>query len=132
LFKLQGEFIVNERGKVMDVSGAVDAENRNVVIYNKHGKTNQQWKVVYADEYPKEPTKGEMNEKFGLYVERPFYIVSELKDNRCLEKMDNNELAIKTRNGRSQQTWYFHQQSLTIRNKQNNQSFNIMSSGKSS
>jgi hypothetical protein len=84
----------------MDVSGGVDAEQRNVIVHQKHGKVNQQWKIVYADEYPKEPTKGELNERFGLYVERPFYIISELGENRYGELMGNDDMAIKTRNGR--------------------------------
>jgi hypothetical protein len=41
LFRLDGAFIVNERGKVLDVSGGVDAENRNIIVYNRHGKINQ-------------------------------------------------------------------------------------------
>ena len=40
MFKLDGAFIVNEKGKVLDVSGAVDDENRNIVVWNKHGKIN--------------------------------------------------------------------------------------------
>jgi len=41
LFKKDGAFIVNERGKVMDVSGGLDNENQNIIIHNKHGKVNQ-------------------------------------------------------------------------------------------
>ena len=54
----ENAFITNEKGKVVDVSGGVDAENRNVITYTKHGKLNQQWDVIYADEYKGEPTKG--------------------------------------------------------------------------
>jgi hypothetical protein len=32
---------VNERGKVMDIHGGVDDENRNIIVWNKHGKINQ-------------------------------------------------------------------------------------------
>jgi hypothetical protein len=78
MFKKDGEFIVNEKGKVMDVDGGLDNENRNIIVHARHGKVNQRWKVIYADEYPGEPKKGELNEKFGLYVERDFYVVSEL------------------------------------------------------
>jgi len=60
----------------LDVHGGLDNENRNVIVWTKHGKINQQWDVIYADEYPDEPKKGELNKKFGLYVERPFYIIS--------------------------------------------------------
>jgi hypothetical protein len=86
--------------------------------------------VIYADEYPEEPTKGELNEKFGLYVERPFYIISEMSSHRYLDLINNRNMVIKTRNGRNTQVWYFHQQSLTIRTKLNNQSWDIKNAGK--
>jgi hypothetical protein len=71
---MKGAFITSEKGKVLDVQGGVDAENRNIMVYNKHGKINQQWDIIYVDEYKGEPKKGELNEAFGLYVERDFYI----------------------------------------------------------
>jgi hypothetical protein len=85
LFRKDGEFIVNEKGKVLDVQGGVDAENRNIIVHARHGKVNQRWKVIYADEYPDEPKKGELNEKFGLYVERDFYLVNAMSSNRYLD-----------------------------------------------
>ena len=130
MFKLDGAFIVNEKGKVLDVSGAVDDENRNIVVWNKHGKINQQFDIIYADKYPEEPKKGELNNDFGLYVERPFYIVSQMRSNRYLDLLNNRNMVIKTPNGRNTQIWYFHQQSLTIRTKLNNQSWDIKSAGK--
>jgi hypothetical protein len=39
-------------------------------------------------------------------------------------------MVIKTPNGRKTQKWYFHQQSLTIRTRYNNQSWDIKSAGK--
>jgi len=114
----------------MDVSGGVDAENRNLIVWNKHGKINQQWDIVYADEYEEEPKKGELNEKFGLYVERDFYVVSQMNSNRYLDLIGNRNFVIKTPNGRNTQRWYFHQQSLTIRTRYNNQSWDIKTSGK--
>jgi len=119
---------VNEKGKVLDVHGGVDAENRNIIVWTKHGKINQQWDIIYADEYPEEPKKGELNEDFGLYVERPFYIVTQMNSHRYLDILGNN-FVIKTPNGKNTQIWYFHQQSLTIRTKSNNQSWNIQSNG---
>jgi hypothetical protein len=76
MFRLDGAFIVNEHGKVFDIDGSVDAENRYIKSMNKHGRINQQFDVIYVDEYPDEPKKGELNEDFGLYVERDFHIVS--------------------------------------------------------
>jgi len=100
--------MTNERGKVIEVSGGLDNENQNIVIGNKNGQVHQRWKVIYADEYPNEPVKGELNKKFGLYVERPFYIISALKSNRYLDLINNRNMVIKTPNGRNTQVWYFH------------------------
>jgi hypothetical protein len=120
MFKMEGAFFTNQKGKVMDVSGNVDAENRDIIMYRKHGGLNQQWDIVYADEWKGEPGKGELNEEFGLYVERPFYIVSAMSDNRYLDLINNRNMVIKVRNGRKTQTWWFDQKSLTIRTKLNN------------
>jgi len=127
---LQGAFVTNEKGKVMDVSGGLDDENRNIVVWGKHGKLNQQWDIIYADEYPDEPKKGELNKDFGLYVDRPFHIVSQMNSHRYLDLINNRNMVIKTPNGRNTQVWYFHQQSLTIRTKLNNQSWDIKNAGR--
>jgi hypothetical protein len=113
----------------MDVHGNRDEENRDVIVWKKHGKLNQQFDVIYADQWKRDPIKGEFNSDFGMYVLRDFYIVSQLKSGRYLDILGRN-LVIKTRNGRNTQTWYFHQQSLTIRSKSNNQSFDIQNSGR--
>jgi hypothetical protein len=126
MFRLDGEFIMNvKNSKVFDVSGGIDAENRNIIVHQRHGKVNQRWKIIYVDEYPDEPTKGQLNKKFGMYVERDFYIVSELASNRYLDLINNRNMVIKVPNGRKTQVWYFHQQSLTIRTRLNNQSWDI-------
>jgi hypothetical protein len=131
MFRLKdGSYVTNERGKVIAVSGGLDSENRNIVMENRNNKVHQRWQVVYADEYQGEPTKGQMNKKFGLYVERDFYVVSALNDHRYLDLINNRNMVIKTRNGRKSQIWYFHQQSLTIRTRYNNQSWDIKNSGK--
>jgi hypothetical protein len=99
---------------------------------NRNSKVHQRFKVVYVDEYEKEPTKGQLNKKFGLYVERDFFIVSALPAGRYLDVINNRNFVVKTPNGRKTQIWYFHQQSLTIRTRYNNQSFDIRNSGRSS
>ena len=135
MFRYKDSMIVNDggktAGKVMDVSGNVDAEMRRIIAYKKHGGLNQQWDVVYADEWKGEPAKGELNEKFGLYVERDFYIVSKLPSNRYLSIINNRNMAIKTPNGSKYQIWYYDQKTYTIKTRYNNQSFDIYSSGKS-
>jgi hypothetical protein len=85
---------------------------------------------MYVDEWKGEPQKGELNERFGLYVERDFHIVSQLPENRYMDVIETRKLSIKVPNGRRSQVFYFHQQSYTIRTRWNNQSFDIKSSGK--
>jgi hypothetical protein len=75
---------VNERGLVMDVHGGHDQENRNIIVWKRHKGLNQQWDIVYVDEAKPEPKKGEMSPQWGFVVERPFYIVSQMKANRYL------------------------------------------------
>jgi hypothetical protein len=115
------------------MDGVIDKENEQIVNKNKNKKINgQQWDIVYVDEWKGEPGKGELNEMFGLYVERPFHIVSKLPAHRYLEVINNRNIAIKTPNGRKTQIWWFDQKSLTIKTKLNNQSWDITNSGRSS
>jgi hypothetical protein len=71
-----------------------------------------------------------LNERFGLFVERDFYIVSAMPSGRYLDLINNRNMVIKVPNGRRTQVWYFHQQSQTIRTRYNNQSFDIKSAGR--
>jgi len=131
MWRLKGAFIVNEKnGSVLDIQGGLDAENRNILVWKKHGKINQQWDIIYADQMKPEPKKGELNEDFGMYVERDFHIVSQLPTNKYLDLINNRNMVIKTPNGRKTQVWYFDQKSRTIKTRNNNQSFDIQSSGK--
>jgi hypothetical protein len=114
----------------MDVQGGQDTENRNILAWKRHGRINQQWDIIYADQWKRDPKKGELNSKFGLYVDRTFYIVSRMKSGRYLDIINNRNIVIKTRNGRKTQKWWFDQKSLTIKTRLNNQSFDITSSGK--
>jgi hypothetical protein len=127
----KGLQITNIRGKVFDVQSGQDTENRNVIAWTRHGRINQQFDIVYADQWKRDPKKGELNKDYGLYVDRTFFIVSRMKTGRYLDIINNRNIVIKTRNGRRTQMWYFHQQSLTIRTRYNNQSWDIQSNGKS-
>jgi hypothetical protein len=131
MFRYQGAMFINEKGKVMDINGNVDAENRNIEIYTKHGRINQQWDLIYVDEYPEEPKKGELNKEFGFYVERDFFVVSMLPENRYLEVINNINMVIKTSNGNKGQKWYFDQKSKTVKSRfSTGKSFDIKSSGR--
>jgi hypothetical protein len=120
---------VNEKGKVLEVQSGLDAEQRNIIVANRGTEMNQQWEIIYVDQYS-EPKKGELNEQFGLFVERDFFVVSQLGENRYLDLINNRNMVIKTPNGRKTQTWYFHQVSKTIKTRYNNQNWDIKSSGK--
>lgn len=62
---------------------------------------------------PPEPKKGELNKSFGIYVERPFFIVSGMESEKYIDLIGNNAV-IKTPNGRTSQSWWFDQKSKTI------------------
>jgi hypothetical protein len=104
----------------LTVSGNRDEENRNIEVQNRGGQINQQWDIVYVDQWKGEPTRGQLNTDFGLFVERDFYVVSEMRTHKYLDLINNRNFALKTANGRRTQVWYFHQQSLTIRTRYNN------------
>jgi hypothetical protein len=131
MFRLKdGHYMTNEKGKVWTIQGGHDNENVMIVSEPRKDKISQRWRVVYVDEYEEEPKKGELNKKFGLYVERDFYVTTQLSSGRYLDLINNRNMVIKTRNGRNTQVWYFHQQSLTIRTRYNNQSWDIQSAGR--
>jgi DNA-directed RNA polymerase subunit E'/Rpb7 len=131
MFRLKDKnFITNEMGKVIAVDKGKDIEQANIIMEDRNGKIHQRFRVVYVDEYEEEPTKGQFNKKFGLFVERDFFVVSALPGGRYLDLINNRNMVQKVRNGRRTQLWYFHQQSLTIKTRLNNQSWDIKSSGK--
>jgi hypothetical protein len=77
MFRLKDSFVTNERGKVMSVYQGKDNENQNIVVENKNGNVHQRWRIVYCDEY-EQMQKGNLFKKFGLHVDRDFYVVSAL------------------------------------------------------
>jgi hypothetical protein len=120
MFRYSGGNIINEKGKVIEVHGGHDLENRNVIVWNKHNGISQQWDIVYVDQQKAEPTKGQMSTKWGFIVERPFYIVSELDSNRHFTQLSGHRYAIiKTPNGNRSQKFYFDQRTRTIRTQWN-------------
>jgi hypothetical protein len=86
--------------RVATVESNQDKENQNMVVEKKDGRLSQQWELIYLDEMKKDPVKGELNEEYGIYVERDFYIISQLESNRYLD-ITGRDFAIKTRNGRT-------------------------------
>jgi hypothetical protein len=83
-------------------------------------------------EEPKPPGKGELNVEFGMYVEREFYIISSLGENRYLDVIDQRKVVIKTPNEYDSQKWWFDQKTKSIRNKMyKDRSLDIANGGQS-
>jgi hypothetical protein len=40
MFRFKDGYVTNEKGKVISVSGGIDAENRNIVMEQRNGKTH--------------------------------------------------------------------------------------------
>ena len=133
MWRLQGDRIVNEKGKCIQVQSDYDTENRNVIVLPRRAVTarsgaGQTWEILYVDSAKPEPTKG-LNPDFGLYINRPFYIVSHMPSKRYVDLI-GSELVIKTRNGRKTQQFIFDQRTRTIKTMNNRgQSLDIISNG---
>jgi hypothetical protein len=116
MFTYKDGLLSNEKGKVFDVYQGHDHENQHLIVWKKHNGINQQWDIVYVDEQKPEPTKGQMSAKWGFIVERPFYLISEMKANRHLTQLGSDRnVIIKTPNGNNSQKFYFDQKTRTIR-----------------
>jgi hypothetical protein len=62
----------------MDVSGGADSENRDIYMNTFHGRTSQQWDLIYVKDWKGEPTTGQWNRDYGLIVNKDFHIISML------------------------------------------------------
>lgn len=114
----------------MEVQGGKDNEGQNIRMWNKHKGLNQKWDVTYVKEMKPEPTKGQLNKRFGLYVERPFHIVTAMKSGRYVDVVENN-IVIKTPNGFKTQIWWFDQKTKTIKSQADpNKSLSIENQGR--
>jgi hypothetical protein len=100
MFEMRGNFLTNiKNGKVMDSAGYRDRQHNNIGVYKKHGKSNQQFEIVYADEFPATPKMGEMVKEWGFRSGEPFHVKSGLGAGRYLNILGRN-MVIKTPNGR--------------------------------
>jgi len=121
----------HNQNRVLDTSTS-DQEGQAVRLWKRTGGTNQKWNVLYLDKGPKRETKG-LNEEFGFYINRPFYMVSELPFNRVAEMLGGTNMVLKRwrKNTRQQQFW-FDEKSKTIRNNYwKNYCLDIQSNGNS-
>jgi len=63
-----GSLEMEKNKKVMDVAGGRDKQHGNIGFWKRHNGINQQFDLIYADDMPEVPRKGELNEDFGLFV----------------------------------------------------------------
>jgi hypothetical protein len=81
---------------------------------------------------PPVPKKGELNKSWGLYVERPFFIVSTMDSGRYVDLIGNN-MVLKRPNGFPSQQWWFDQKTKTIKSwRTKSYSWTVSSGGKGS
>lgn len=67
--------LVNEKGKVMEIEGGADRENSNIACNDpKNAMMSQQFKIIYVDEVPSAPKKGDFIKNWGLKNLEPFFL----------------------------------------------------------
>jgi peroxiredoxin len=82
----------------VSIKDKTDMERQNIEVGKKDNGLYQQWDVIYVDEMPADPKKGELNKRFNMHVDRPFFVVSGLKSERYLDIIKHN-VVLKTPNG---------------------------------
>lgn len=78
-----GKFVNDKASKVVEVQGNKDAEEALVQVWKSTNTAGQTWKLLYIEEL-KPILKGQLDKAFGLFVKRPFYIISQLPMGRAL------------------------------------------------
>jgi len=100
------------------VQGNTDSEGR--AVYREKTRKDegdnwyQLWDIVYVDEAPN--LEEGFADEWGMWINRPFHIVSEFGENRFLDLVSNRGV-IKTRNGRDTQVFRFDMRYRTIKSK---------------
>jgi hypothetical protein len=99
------------------VQGNHDSENRAVYRENsKKDEDYQKWNIVYSDsEEAKEDDDG-YSKDWGMHINRPFHIVSEVGENRHIDLV-SNRMVIKTHSNRNTQVFKFDWKTKTIKSK---------------
>jgi len=98
------------------VQSNVDSEGR--AVYRETTRKNdgdnwyQLWDIVYCDSAPN--LESGYNSDWGMWINRPFHIVSEFGEGRFLDLVSNRGV-IKTRNNRESQVFRFDMRYRTIK-----------------
>lgn len=104
-FTIDGNFLRNERGLVIDVSGSRDRDDQNVIVWKAHGKPNQQWKVEYVD--------ADIIQN-GLIPDKPFRIISKMKAGRAITRSRNNVIIRDSNKNDNDQVFVFDSETGSI------------------
>lgn len=107
-FHIDGNSLKNERGLVVDVQGAKDADGSNVIVWKYHGKLNQQWKIEYVD--------ADIIQN-GIIPDKPFRIISLMKTGRALTRSRNNVIISDRNNNNNDQVFVFDSETGSIQPK---------------
>jgi hypothetical protein len=78
----------------------------------------QTWDIIYVDEMPDDLKKGDLAKDWGMRIDTPFHVISNLPDGRYLSTQwgtNERNLIIKTRNGFPSQEFFFDWKSRTIK-----------------
>jgi hypothetical protein len=84
MFRMKGAYLTNDKGKVAWVHADIDQESRHIYVANRKNHVSQQFDIIYAEHWKRDPKKGELNKRFGLRVEIDFHIVSRMRSGRYL------------------------------------------------
>jgi hypothetical protein len=109
-FTIDGAFLKNERGLVIDVAGSGDRDGQNVLVWKKHGGKNQQWNIEYAD------VDKIQN---GLIPDKPFRLISKMRGQRALTMQGRNVVIRDRNNGAQNQIFVYDSQTGSIQPRTN-------------
>jgi hypothetical protein len=89
MYTYRGGYICNfkQKDRCATVQSNMDAENRYVMNYKrKSNLMGQKWKIVYVRDW-KTYKKGSYHPEYGLFIERPFYVLTALSSRRYLDML---------------------------------------------
>jgi hypothetical protein len=121
-FTMQGNFIVNARGLVVDVHKSRDTDGANVIVWKKQGQLNQQWKIEYIE------IDTIQN---GIIPDKPFKIISKMRGARAITRSKDNVIIRDNNKNDKDQLFVFDSQTGSIQPmKDHNVSLEIADAGR--
>lgn len=120
LHKVDGKYIRNVKSNtVLDTAGGRSAHMTRLYWTAAKNAKSQHWNVIYVDDIPRDPTKGQLHPDYGLVVERDFYLVTSMPSRRMASyRQGSSSIHLKDRVNLSSQRWYFDGKKKCIRNRE--------------